>query len=165
MEQFPLWETISFLASQKLSEFCGNWRSVTVFRTVYQIFLFWASWIQPTASNIICLRLILVLFFHLSPGGPCSLLSSGFPNKIHGCIFLLVQTTRPGSYISSDLTTRIKFYKKYSNNFTKVQKTTNMLYRELDTCYKNGGCELCFLGRLVMLRHAALPVQGAWWAN
>jgi len=143
MEQFPLWETNSFSASQKLSTFYGNRKFVTVFRTVYQLFLFWAGCIQPTACNIICLRFILVLFSHQSPGRPCSLLSSGFPIKIRGCIFLLVQTTGPGSSISSDLITRIIFCKKYSNKFTEVQKTTNVLCIELDISVTKMGTVNC----------------------
>jgi hypothetical protein len=127
MEQFPLWEKNSFSASQKLSAYYGNRKFITVLRTVYHLFLFWASWIQPTASNVICLSVVLVLFSHLSPG----LLSSGFPTKIR-VNFLLVQTTRPASSISSDLITRIIFCKKYSYKFTKVQRTTTVLCIELD---------------------------------
>ena len=164
MEQFPLWETNGFSASQKLSAFYGDRKFITILRTVYQLFLFWASWIQPTASSVICLRLILVLFSHLSPGHPCSLLSSYFPTKIR-VYFSSVQTTRPGSSISSDLITRIIFCKKYSYKFTKVQENSNRaLYRTRYMCFKNVGCELC-LRRLVMLWHAALPVQDAWWTN
>jgi hypothetical protein len=65
MEHSLSWEANSHSDSQEIPRLLWNPKSITVFTRVRYWSLFWARWVQSTASHLIYQRSVLILSSHL----------------------------------------------------------------------------------------------------